>query len=584
MNKILKRTFLWAGLLIVAGFGCVPRYGHDNNSIVVSTWPSDPPSLHPVCGNISSARVLVFDYTQKTLTRTDMRTLKQIPLLVKGLGQLSPDGKEISYELRDDVKWDDGTPLTVDDVIFTMKATKCPLSDDAMVRSVYDNVKDITKDNANPQKFTMMAKDVYYNNAYLFDELYLVEKKHWDSTGVLDKVSLPALDDKAFDGAKYPGLNDWAKAFNDGTNGHDVKKLCGLGAYAVTDWKPGSAITLTRKSKWWGENDTSVYSRAYPSQIVIKIVPDDQARFLAVKNHSVDAEMWLFTQSYAKLKADKDFNDNYYSGLTDQYNYNLIYLNTKPDGTKHPKIFDDKTVRHAVALLAPIDEMNKTLILGMGTRMASYISPVFKDYYNTSLALVPYDVEKAKKMLEDDGWKDTDGDNIRDKMVDGKKIPLSFHLTYSATPINKEAALMIKDAMYKAGVEVIPDPVDQVELQKRASTHDFDMEMAGFSGGSIPDDPIQFLGSMNWANNGSNFTGFGNAESDRIIDESNKAMDVTKRIELLKQLQAIVYKEQPFIFMYGIKRKIVISKKFEQPGMFTERPGVMLNNLKLKQK
>lgn len=115
--------------------GCRNGMRNDKDNVVVISWPSQPTTLNPVCGIPSSARVLIFDYTQKTLTRTDLRTLQQIPLLVKSLAEVSPDGKSFSYTLRDDVKWDDGSPLTVDDVIFTLKVTKCPLADDALVRS-----------------------------------------------------------------------------------------------------------------------------------------------------------------------------------------------------------------------------------------------------------------------------------------------------------------------------------------------------------------------------------------------------------------------------------------------------------------
>ena len=583
IRNVSRGTVLWLFSLVLFFTCCKTGSRNEKDNVLVTSWPSQPSTLHPVCGIPSGTRILIFEYTQKTLTRTDLRTMQQIPLLVKGLAESSADGKSFTYELRDDVKWDDGTPLTVDDVIFTMKVTKCPLADDALVRSVYDNVKDIVKDPVNSLKFTMLAKDKYFYNKYIFNELYLIEKKHWDSAGVLDKISMANMDEPKFDGAKYAGLTEWMKKFNDGSNGHDLKKLCGLGAYSITDWSPNTSVTLSRKSNWWGENDTSAYSRAYPSRIVIKFIPNDQARYLALLNHSLDADMWLFTDSYMKLKDNKDFNDHYYSGITDQIQCNIIYINTRPDGIKHSKLFDDKRVRRAMAYLTPVDDMNKMLIKGMATRQSSFIQPLYKQYYNDTLKLIPYDIEKAKQLLIEAGWAEMDGDNIRYKIIDGKKVSLIFKLTYSATPTNKAYALLIKDAMYKAGVSLETDPVDQGQLQTKISDHDFDMVLSGFSAtGPIPDDPDQFLGSKNWSNNGSNFTGFGNAASDTLIAQSNRETDEAKRAVLLKKLQAMVYDEQPFIFLYGIKRKIVISKKYENPGMYVERPGVMLNNLKLK--
>ena len=583
LKQIHSLSLVGAAFIFLASLSsCRNSTRNEKDNIVVTSWVSQPSTLHPVCGIPSSARVLVFEYTQKTLTRTDLRTLQQIPLLVKSLAEVSPDGKSFSYTLRDDVKWDDGSPLTVDDVIFTMKATKCPLADDALIRSTYDNVKDIVKDPANPLKFTMLAKNLYFYNKYIFNELYIIEKKHWDSAGVLDKVSIPGMDDPKFDAGRYPGLADWMKGFNDGANGHDAKKLQGLGAYAVTDWTPNTSITLTRKNNWWGQNDTSIYNKAYPSKIIIKIIANDQSRYLAVLNHSLDADVWLFTDSYLKLKADKDFNDHYYYGTTDQVACNVICLNTRPDGTKHLPYFTDRRVRWAMAYLTPVDEMNSTIVKGMATRQASFIQPLFKKIYNDTLKLIPFDVDKAKQLLTEAGWVDTDGDNIRDKKINGKKVQLAFNLAYSATPTNKEYVLMIKDAMYKAGVSVALDPMAQGKLQEEASNHDFDMMLSAFSSGAVPDDPGQLFDTKNWANNGSNFTGFGNDESDSLIARSNRELDDNKRAAMLKKLQAMVYEQQSTIYLYGIKRKIVVSKKYEQPGMYIERPGVMLNALKLK--
>ncbi len=562
--------------------GCKNSSNNDKNNIVVTSWPSQPTTLSPICGNPSSARILVFEYTQKTLTRTDLRTLQQIPILVKSLAEVSPNEKSFTYTLRDDVKWDDGSPLTVDDVIFTMKVAKCPLTDDAMVRSTYDNVKDIVKDPGNPLKFTMIAKDLYYYNKYMFNELYITEKKHWDSAGVLDKISIPDMDDPKFEGTKYTGLGDWMKNFNDGANGHDVKKLCGLGAYAVSEWTANSSITLTKKDNWWGANDSSAYNKAYPSKIVIKIIPNDQSRYMAVLNHTIDAEMWLFTDSYLKLTASKDFNDHYYSGTTDQVTCNLLFLNTRPDEKSHAALFTDKNVRRAMAYLTPVDEMNKTIVKGMATRQASFLQPLFKKFYNDTLKLIPFDIDKANELLTKAGWVDSDGDNIRDKKINGKKVQFSFKLTYAATPTNKEYVLMMKDAMYKAGIDLQPDPVDMGALQARAAAHDFDMVLTAISAGAVPDDPGQLFDTKNWANNGSNFSGFGNASTDSLIAKSNRETHDDKRAVLLKKLQADIYDEQPIIFLYGLKRKIVISKKFETPGMYVERPGVMLNDLKLK--
>ncbi|MGZ5243811.1 MAG: ABC transporter substrate-binding protein, partial [Bacteroidia bacterium] len=270
-----------------------------------------------------------------------------------------------------------------------------------------------------------------------------------------------------------------------------------------------------------------------------------------------------------------------YSGFTDQFNYNYIGMNMKPDGKKHKPYFTDKRVRKAMAYLIPVDDIIKTILKGRGIRQASFIQPVNKEYYNDTLKLIGYDLEKGKQLLTEAGWIDTDKDGIRDKVINGKKTPFSFQYTYVASASGKEAALMIKEALYKAGVEMQMNPVDGGMMINSAVTHDFDMVGSAWSGASIPEDPEQIFHTKNW-NGGYNFVGFGNAETDKIMEQTSRETDPQKRAQLLKKLQAIVYEEAPYVFTYSVQRKIAISKRFENPGMYAERPGVMLNNLKLK--
>ena len=103
-----------------------------------------------------------------------------------------------------------------------------------------------------------------------------------------------------------------------------------------------------------------------------------------------------------------------------------------------------------MAYLVPDDQLIETIASGHGIRQASIVQPVNKEFYNDTLALIPFDIEKAKQLLTAAGWVDTDSDNIRDKMINGKKVPFRFQFTYRASESNKQMALMIKDAMYKA--------------------------------------------------------------------------------------------------------------------------------------
>jgi peptide/nickel transport system substrate-binding protein len=258
-------------------------------------------------------------------------------------------------------------------------------------------------------------------------------------------------------------------------------------------------------------------------------------------------------------------------------------MNTKPDGIERKKFFIDKEVRRAIAYTIPVDELIETIILGKANRQAAQISHL-KKTYNDTLKLIPLDIEKAKQLLEKNGWIDTDGDNIRDKIVDGEKLQFSFKLSYMSSPTSKVIAHLIKESMYKAGIEAVPTPMDFTLFYNNAQEHNFDAMMGGWGGSASYSNPMQLWHTSSWFTKGSNFCGFGDAESDALIEEANTSLDFEKHKQALWKLQAKIYDEQPYVFLYSTKNKIAIHNRFDNRNMYTERPGVILNNLKLNNK
>ena len=97
----------------------------------------------------------------------------------------------------------------------------------------------------------------------------------------------------------------------------------------------------------------------------------------------------------------------------------------KPDGIKNKPFFVDQKVRRAMAYLTPVDEIIEVMVHGKASRQAAQISHL-KSSYNDTLKLIPLDIEKAKELTEA-GWVDSDGDNIRDKVINGEKLNLSLN-------------------------------------------------------------------------------------------------------------------------------------------------------------
>lgn len=556
----------------------LPTWSKEN--IVVNHWPGDPDNLHPTNGG-TTGRSWVLSFTSNYLLRSDPVHQGVTPDIALTMPEISSDNLSYTYHLRKNATWDDGTVISAEDVIFTIKANACPLVNNPQSKPYFQNIADITS-NASDE-ITIRMKREYIQNIYFVGDMPLMERKFHDPKNVLANYTIGQLNDPNFHGENDKNLTAWANEFNDQKYGTDLTLLNGSGAYKVVSWNRGQTLELQKKTNHWTSkiNDPGIYEAAYPEKIIFKIVKDPNSQMLELRAQTIDVTTWLTTETVLELMKDPEFNKNYNVKFTDRYDYNYIGMNMRPDGTVHKQFFNDVKVRRAMAYLVPLDNIISIVSHGYAKRMASCVSPL-KPEYNTDLALIPYDVEAAKKLLDEAGWKDTDGDNIRDKVIDGVKTPFRFELKYQAgQTFVEDVVRMIKEAMYPAGIDVILVSTEPNTLKEQLGKHDFDMYLSAWSSSSLPEDFTQLFATASYADGGSNYCGYGNAESDALLDSIKYTIDLEKRTPMLKRFQKMLYDDQPYIFMYATARKIVIHKRFGNQYMTFDRPGVVLNDLKL---
>jgi len=556
--------------------------GWSTENTVICHILDEPDNLHPTNGK-SRLRAFINEYIHAHIISADLEKLALRPGIVKSLPLVSEDELEFTYELREEPTWDNGERVSVDDVIFTIKANKCPLVNNPHAKPYLENVKSILTYKDSPLKFTLVMKTTYIQNISCLMDFPIMQRSYYDPNKILGNYSISTFDNTDFDGDEYEDLKKWATGFNDDKYGRNPDFIVGLGAYKVDNWDGGQSITLIKKSNHWTQrqNTQSIHETSYPNRIIFKINKDRNSQMLEFKSQTYDASVSLSTQTLLDLQKDANFNKNYHAEFVSTFSYSYVAMNMKPNGIEHKKFFEDILVRRAMALLAPVDDIIKVVKSGVGQRVAGPVSSL-KDDYNKQLALIPYDIEKAKELLDKSGWIDSDGNNIRDKVIDGERVQFSFDLNYlTAQSEWKDMAQMIAESMYEAGVKVNLRPLDFAVLYDKAFKHDFDMLMGAWNGNSLPDDHTQLWHTSSWEDGGFNFTGFGNVISDALIDSIKTTLDKEKRNKLSKRFQRMVYDEQPYIFLTTSTRKIVIHKRFGNANIYYENPGVIINNLKL---
>jgi peptide/nickel transport system substrate-binding protein len=236
----------------------------------------------------------------------------------------------------------------------------------------------------------------------------------------------------------------------------------------------------------------------------------------------------------------------------------------------------DVRVRKAIAHSIDRDQINKTLSNGEGVPANTFVHADQTKFLNPDIKPMEYDVEKAKTMLGEAGWKDTDGDGFLDK--NKQKFTLDIKMP-SGSDVAKQQALMYKEQLKKVGIDLnIVEREWTVYLQEM-DKFDFELNMGAWTIPARVSDPYQLWHTKSAVNGGSNYPNFGNAESDKLIEELRSTLDENKRIELYKKFQQMLADEQPVVYMFYPKNRIAISKKFEvEPTMIN--PGFSLNEFK----
>lgn len=572
MNKFFLLLFL-----LIPAFSCVRKRDLSENTAIIHL-PANPNGLH-ITNDISTYRAWIYDYTQQTLVKYDIKTRQLVPVLATSLPVESDSGMCYTYELRKDAKWDNGDSVTAEDVVFSSKLVICPATNNPQVQGNFQSViKSVEKDSIDPQKIHLYTHTRNRANKEIFIEVFIMQKKFWDPQGITDDISFSDCYDPEF--KLTEAQQKWFDDFNKDENRKEVSKLTGAGPYKITEWKDDSHIILEKKKNWWGDNSKQLQLQNNPDKIIFRIIKDETAVYFSIRNETIDATNRLGLTKLVQLQQHDYFNESYQSKFSDYFGYNYIGLNCKPDGNTHKPVFTDKKVRRAIAHLVSVDDLIRVFYKGFAKRQTSYLNPM-KSEYNKSLKEISFDPELAKKLLDEAGWKDTDGDNIRDKIINGEKIKFSFQLMYiTDAPPSKEIALLLKEEFYKAGLELIPSPAEFGLFYEKAFTHDFDALLGAWQASSSYEDPGQLWHTSQWANNGANFCGFGDAESDSLITAVNEELNDSLYKIKVGELQKRIYDDQPYVFLFSPKSRIAIHRRFDAE-IYSEKPQMAINTFSL---
>ncbi len=220
--------------------------------------------------------------------------------------------------------------------------------------------------------------------------------------------------------------------------------------------------------------------------------------------------------------------------------------------------FTNKKVRQAITMAIDRQRVIHQNLNDMGMELTGPIDP-FSPAYDHSILPWPYDPQRARWLLEEEGWYDHDGDGIIDKEIGGQLVPFRFTLTYFVkTSIGRQICEYVASALKEVGIDCQLLGVDVADLTSAIDDKSLDALFLAWGLGTPPEDQRQLWHSSGAKEKGSsNYIGFVNPEVDRIIEALDFEADPEKRTVLYYRFHAIMHEEAAYTYLFVPKNAFI---------------------------
>ncbi|TXK16054.1 ABC transporter substrate-binding protein [Microbacterium wangchenii] len=424
------------------------------------------------------------------------------------------------YEIRDDMSWSDGEPLTADDVAYTMNAVK----QDA-------------------------PSGTYYGQMTNFESAEAVSDTRVEIT--LTKPDSSIVEEIGFWGNVVPQhvfepAGSVAEFANDGSDGGWVS----AGPYELTTVQVGQSYTMERVEDYpLVEGGTPI-----PAKVVYRVYPDVNTEILALQSGEVDViANALPPAQVEQLRNTDGIEVVEVAGLGYAH---MTYNMNQPDLAK-------TEVRQALAHAADYEAIRSVVLQGQAVSTGSSpLMPVLSKYYDDSITEYEYDPELSRELMEKAGYTaDASG-----------KFPVSFRLIYSLQdPVTSQWAQLVKDGAAEAGITIELQGMERNTYLAKTNEGDYDIYAGNFA---IMDDPVTNFALSYLPGAAINYTFVDDPELNALVDEATATFDEDKKIELMQEAARLVHEQVYDNVMYT--QNLYVAHSSDWTG-FISKPSELLS-------
>jgi microcin C transport system substrate-binding protein len=449
----------------------------------------------------------VNDLCAETLLVPHPNTLEYTPSLATHW-KISPDRQTYTFRLNPEARFSDGSEVTADDVVASFKLRMDPTC----------------RDPSSPLTFGKMETPVVKSK-------YVVEvhckEDNWRNFLYFTGMAIFPAKEISIPGDKY--LDKYQNSYT---------ALSGAYMVRPEDIKMGQSIALTRRKDWWGAKNPANAGVANVDRFEFEVVKDINLAYEKVKKGEIDlyvvpkAQWWV--QEIPQFESVK-------RGLLQMHK---IY-NDQPIGTSGIAInmkkapLDDIRIRKALQFLSNRRLWIQKLFYNEYEPLTFYEGGVYANPDNKEM---PYDPVGAVDLLEQAGWKDVNQELYRVK--DGKVLELE--VLYD-NPLSERYLTPFQEDCKKAGIKLNLKQLTPASRWKSLQGKEYELCDTAWGALVFPNPETSWKGELADSTSNNNVTGFKNKRVDELCTEYDRAYDVKRRIEIVREIDGLVYKECPYV-------------------------------------
>ncbi len=442
--------------------------------------------------------------------------------------------RTITFHLNPQARWHDGRPVRAEDVAFSFDVNTDSIVN-SRARVSLSRVRKVT---------TRDSLTVVFHFSEAYPEMFYDAVHH---LRILPAHLLRTVPRDQFRSAAFG------------------RAPVGAGCYRFVAWKPGQSLELAADS-------TCFLGRPHIRRLLWRFTPDPSVAVTQVVAGEADVDEYVPPQDLGRVRAASQLGTYPYPGP--YYTFLALQLRARDDTSLPHPLFGDRQLRRALTLATDRQQMAQSVFAGLA-KVPPGPMPLMWATWDSTLRVLPFDSAAAVRILAANGWRDHDGDGVRDR--EGQKLAFEV-LTPTTSSSRRQYARLLQEQFRRIGVAVEITELESNVFDERVANGTYDAALVSRSGDPSPSSSIALL----WLPGGSaNTWRYDNPAFAEAYARATGAPSRDAALRAWRSVFQVLLDDAPAIWLYSQQSVAVVHRRVADVRIRPDAPYALVRTWRI---